>query len=153
MKVLNECVAWKCLKKSLFYLNLAFFFIYEQPQQKKTISSNKELRHWGITNPPNEIIQHVGVNLIIGAVDNKYSLLLELRWQTAQNVYQRVSAGYVEHGQTLHHHSIWGHGRIYRWATVAGEACRNEDDEKAKIFSHCFLGRCVGGRQLSPKET
>lgn len=44
--------------------------------QTKSLGSEESLI------PPNKIIQHVGVNLIMGAVDNKYSLLLRPRWQT-----------------------------------------------------------------------
>lgn len=49
------------------------------PKKVQTKSSGTEE---SLIPPPNEIIQHVGVNLVVDAVDNNYSLLLRPRWQT-----------------------------------------------------------------------
>lgn len=68
-----------------------------------------------LTPLPNKIIRSVGVNLVMDAVENKYSLLSGPRCQTVC----RMSISVCPLGMlSTDKHSICGHGRIYRWATV-----------------------------------
>lgn len=123
------------------------------PSPKK--SSNKELRHWGVTNPPsppNKIIQRVGVNLDMDAVDNKYSLLLRPRWQTVCRMSISVcplgmwSADRHSTAAPTEGTAVFIGGQ--RWV---GGARRGRDDEKAPNL-HTSIS-CIGERQWTPNWT
>lgn len=107
------------------------------PKKVQTKSSGTEE---SLTPPPNEIIQHVGVNLVVDAVDNNYSLLLRPRWQTVCRM--SISVCPLAMWSTDKHSTVTlSEGTAVfiggqQWA--AGAACRHEDGEEAANLHTSF---------------